>query len=179
MRRMLTETEVEKLDSIKPSEIQKLGTITEADIASVKAMQSPIGATADYVLTAVSGGKAKYKPAAAGTKISRYWTSGMKLTANQLKSNARFPGYKVYYDTNPRSDVTFAYAISYFPRYTDSAGQTIYIQPANYIMGQSENGGIFAGITEDAYNKFVADTAGVTDAEIDFGIQYIEQFPKN
>ena len=45
MRRMLTETEVEKLDSIKPSEIEKLGKITNADIESVKATQSPIGAS--------------------------------------------------------------------------------------------------------------------------------------
>lgn len=168
MRRMITETDVEKLDSIKPSEIQKLG-----------AMQDPKDAKTGYVLTAVSGGKAQYKAPAAGTKINRYWTSGMNMTADELKTNSNFPGYKVYYDRNPRSDVTFAYSISYFPKYTNSAGQTVYIQPTDYIMGQSENGGIFVGITEAAYNKFVADTAGVTDAAIDFGIQYIEQFPKN
>ena len=66
---MITETDVDKLDSIKPSEIQKLGQITEADIQSVKAMQSPKNATAGYVLTAVSGGKAQYKPAAGGTEL--------------------------------------------------------------------------------------------------------------
>lgn len=176
---MLTETDIAKIDSLKPSEIQKLGKITEADIESVQAMQSPKNAKTGYVLTAVSGGTAQYKAPAAGTKINRYWTSGMQMTADQLKSNARFPGYKVYYDTNPRNDVTFAYATSNFPKYTDSAGQTVYIQPSDYIIGQSENGGLFAGITEAAYNKFVADTAGVTDAKIDFGIQYIEQFPKN
>ena len=179
MRRMITESDVEKLDSIQPSEIEKLGKITDADIESVQAMQSPKDAKAGYVLTAVSGGKAQYKAPAAGTKINRYWTSGMQMAADQLKTNSKFPGYKVYYDNNPRSDVTFAYSISHFPSYTDSAGQTVYIQPADYIMGQSENGGIFAGVTEAAYNKFVADTAGVTDAKIDFGIQYIEQFPKN
>lgn len=168
MRRMITESDVEKLDSIQPSEIQKLA-----------AMQDPKEARTGYVLTAVSGGTAQYKAPAAGTKINRYWTSGMQMTADQLKSNARFPGYKVYYDTNPRNDVTFAYATSNFPKYTDSAGQTVYITPSDYIIGQSENGGLFAGITEAAYNKFVADTAGVTDAKIDFGIQYIEQFPKN
>ena len=66
MRRMLTETEVEKLDSIKPSEIEKLGKITDADIESVKAMQSPKNATANYVLTAVAGGKAEYKAPSGG-----------------------------------------------------------------------------------------------------------------
>ena len=179
MRRMLTETEVEKLDSIKPSEIEKLGKITNADIESVQAMQSPKNAKAGYVLTAVSGGTAEYKPAAAGTKINRYWTSGVQMTADQLKTNARFPGYKVYYDNGPRSDVTFAYSISYLPRYTDSAGQTVYLKPADYILGQSDAGGMLAGVTEAVYNKFVADTTGMADAKIDFGVQYIEQFPKN
>lgn len=61
MRRMITETDVEKLDSIKPSEIQKLGKITDADIESVKAMQSPKDARANYVLTADGKGKAVYK----------------------------------------------------------------------------------------------------------------------
>ena len=179
MRRMITETDVEKLDSIQPSEIEKLGKITNADIESVQAMQSPKNAKAGYVLTAVSGGTAQYKPAAGGTKINRYWTSGLQMTADQLKTNGRFPGYKVYYDDGPRSDVTFAYSISYFPRYTDSAGQKVYIKPTDYIIGQSDVGGMFVGITEAAYNKFVADTTGIADAKIDFGIQYIEQFPKN
>ena len=70
MRRMLTETEVEKLDSIKPSEIEKLGKITNADIESVQAMQSPKDAITNYVLTADGNGKAFYrKPATAGSKI--------------------------------------------------------------------------------------------------------------
>ena len=72
MRRMITESDVEKLDSIKPSEIEKLGKITDADIESVQAMQSPIGATTDYVLTADGKGKAVYKKqAAAGSRLNR------------------------------------------------------------------------------------------------------------
>lgn len=47
---MIAEKDAEKLDSIKPSEIEKLG-----------AMQDPKDATAGYVLTAVSGGKAEYR----------------------------------------------------------------------------------------------------------------------
>lgn len=50
MRRMITEKDVEKLESIKASEIEKLG-----------AMQDPKTATAGQVLTAVDGGKAEYK----------------------------------------------------------------------------------------------------------------------
>ena len=62
MRRMITEKDVEKLESIKPSEIEKLG-----------AMQDPKTATAGQVLTAVAGGKAVYKPAAGGSKIRNDW----------------------------------------------------------------------------------------------------------
>ena len=56
MRRMLTETEVEKLDSIKPSEIEKLG-----------AMQDPKTATAGQVLTAIGDGKAEYRKTQSAT----------------------------------------------------------------------------------------------------------------
>ena len=52
MRRMITESDVEKLDSIKPSEMQKLA-----------AMQDPKNASADQVLTADGTGKAVYKNA--------------------------------------------------------------------------------------------------------------------
>ena len=59
MRRMITEKDVEKLDSIKLSEIEKLG-----------AMQDPKTATSGQILTADGTGKAAYKPAPiAGTKI--------------------------------------------------------------------------------------------------------------
>ena len=67
---MITETDVEKLDSIQPSEIEKLGKITDADIESVQATQSPIGITSGYVLTADGKGKAVYKrPATTGSII--------------------------------------------------------------------------------------------------------------
>ena len=81
MRRMITESDVEKLDSIKPSEIEKLGKITDADIESVQAMQSPIGARANYVLTADGAGKATYKPqSAAGSRISTNTKSFENIT---------------------------------------------------------------------------------------------------
>ena len=56
MRRMITETDVEKLDSIKLSEMQKLA-----------AMQDPKEARANQVLTADGTGKAVYKDASGGT----------------------------------------------------------------------------------------------------------------
>ena len=83
MRRMLTETEVEKLDSIKPSEIEKLGKITEADIESVQAMQSPKNATANQVLTADGKGKAVYKTMASGVKVESRSFSNVDITTNE------------------------------------------------------------------------------------------------
>lgn len=68
MRRMLTETEVEKLDSIKPSEIEKLSRIQDSKDSNT-----------GNVLTVVSGGKAEYrKPASGGTQIhhSTTWVNG-------------------------------------------------------------------------------------------------------
>ena len=65
MRRMLTETEVEKLDSIKPSEIEKLSRIQDSKDSNT-----------GNVLTVVSGGKAEYrKPASGGTQIYHSTTS--------------------------------------------------------------------------------------------------------
>lgn len=59
MRRMITEKDVEKLDSIKPSEIEKLG-----------AMQDPKTVKNGYVLTANGKGQAVYaKAESSGTKI--------------------------------------------------------------------------------------------------------------
>lgn len=50
MRRMLTEKDVDKIDSIDP-----------ADIKTLKATASPKGASSGYVLTADGKGKATYK----------------------------------------------------------------------------------------------------------------------
>ena len=178
MRRMLTETEVEKLDSIKPSEIEKLGKITDADIESVQAMQSPKNAKTGYVLTAVSGGTAEYKPAASGTKLERPWTSGSNFYASDLKTNSKFPGYKVYEDTYFGSTTTLVWAMHSFPYYTNSAGEKVYIKPADYFKEQSDSGGLVFGITDAAYDKFVADTAGVQDAKINAGHTYRVSYEK-
>lgn len=178
MRRMITESDVEKLDSIKPSEIQKLGTITEADIASVKAMQSPKNATAGYVLTAVSGGKAQYKPAAGGTELERPWTSGSSFTASNMKTNDRFPGYKVYESDIWSTTKILVWAMHSFPYYTNAAGEKVYIKPADYFMGQADTGGLVFGITDAAYDKFVSDTTGVQNAGINAGYVYYTSYER-
>ena len=59
MRRMITETDVEKLESVQPSEMQKLA-----------AMQDPKTVKNGWVLTANGRGQAVYAiPASGGTKI--------------------------------------------------------------------------------------------------------------
>ena len=75
MRRMLTETEVEKLDSIKPSEIEKLG-----------AMRDPKTATAGQILTADGTGKAEFKAPSGGAK--HLWSVGISYTIKDRASNA-------------------------------------------------------------------------------------------
>lgn len=86
MRRMLTETEVEKLDSIKPSEIEKPG-----------AMQDPKTAKANQVLTADGKGKAVYKDASVGKTYrynihNRYWMTGFSGYANFYQGNPLLQG---------------------------------------------------------------------------------------
>ena len=62
---MITETDVEKLDSIQPSEIEKLSRIQDSKDSNT-----------GNVLTVVSGGKAEYrKPASSGTQIHHSTTS--------------------------------------------------------------------------------------------------------
>lgn len=58
MRRMLTEKDVDKIDSIDP-----------ADIETLKATGSPKDAKSGYVLTADGNGKATYKYKSGGTLI--------------------------------------------------------------------------------------------------------------
>ena len=75
MRRMITEKALEKLDSIKPSEIEKLG-----------AMQDPKTATAGQVLTADGTGKAEFKAPSGGAK--HLWSVGISYTIKDRTSNA-------------------------------------------------------------------------------------------
>ena len=91
MRRMLTETEVEKLDSIQPSEIEKLGKITNADIESVKAMQSPKNANANQVLTADGNGKAVYKTVASSVKVESRSFTNVAITTDENGTYAIIP----------------------------------------------------------------------------------------
>ena len=103
---MITETDVEKLDSIQPSEIEKLGKITNADIESVKAMQSPIGATANYVLTADGNGKAVYRrPATAGSKI--HSTTESIGSQKRIETDARGTFLQVQLSASHVIDVFF------------------------------------------------------------------------
>ena len=170
MRRMLTETEVEKLDSIKPSEIEKLGKITDADIESVKAMQSPIGATTNYVLTADGKGKAKYKQSQSGARISySFGGGGSSIPKSWFGSigsynKASFPGYKVAKTSFNNKSISIGF--DGFPHYTKDDGTKVYIAPGDYFFMQGDYTDILFGIKDAVYEKFIADTANQQYAEI-------------
>ena len=69
MRRMLTEKDVEKIDSIDP-----------ADIETLKATGSPKDANSGYVLTADGNGKATYQEISSGTTIKSSYNFPMSQT---------------------------------------------------------------------------------------------------
>lgn len=80
MRRMITESDVEKLDIIKPSEIEKLGRIQDSKDSNT-----------GNVLTVVSGGKAEYrKPATAGSRIS---TNTKSFSDTTIKKSDEYGAY--------------------------------------------------------------------------------------
>ena len=170
MRRMLTETEVEKLDSIKPSEIQKLGKITDADIESVQAMQSPKNAKANQVLTADGAGKAVYKDASGGTKIQLYFTGKSfykewfeRDVGGERLDRTKFPGYKVAKDS-----LNKYIKIGYegFPYYVKADGTKVFIAPTDYFVMNRKYHEIIFGVKDAVYEKFVADTTGVANPAI-------------
>ena len=77
---MITEKDAEKLDEIKPSEIEKLSRIQDSK-----------GSRTGNVLTVVDGGKAEYRqPASGGTQISSNTTS----VNGDIKQSAKY-GYYV------------------------------------------------------------------------------------
>lgn len=164
MRRMITETDVEKLDSIKPSEIQKLGKITDADIESVKAMQSPIGATSNYVLTADGKGKATYKQTQSGARISySFGGGGGSIPKSWFGSGlgsykaADFPGFKIA--KTSFNDHAISVGFDSFPHYTKDDGTEVYIAPGDYFFMQGDYNDILFGVKDAVYQQFVTDTA--------------------
>ena len=168
---MITETDVEKLDSIQPSEIEKLGKITDADIESVKAMQSPKDATANYVLTADGQGKATYKQSQSGARILYgFGGGGSSIPKSWFGSGlgsykaADFPGFKIAKTSfnNPSVSVGF----TGFPYYTKDDGTKVYIAPGDYFFMQGNYTDILFGVKEAVYEQFLTDTANNKYAEI-------------
>ena len=86
MRRMLTETDVEKVESIDP-----------ADIETLKATASPKDAKSGYVLTADGKGKATYQEISGGTAIKSDFGENISLTGYQTDENGnKFLSKKLY-----------------------------------------------------------------------------------
>ena len=75
MRRMLTEKDVDKIDSID-----------RADIKTLTATGSPKDARSGYVLTADGKGKATYKSKPSGTLVQ--WQNGQEFSLNGFKTDA-------------------------------------------------------------------------------------------
>lgn len=162
MRRMITEKDVEKLDSIKPSEIEKLG-----------AMQDPKTAQNGFVLTANGKGQSTYRaPAPSGIKIS-YSSGGgggsiykewFERPLSNPYSKDKFPGYKVAIVSTTSGAISFGF--SGFPYYDKSDNTRVYIAPGDYFVMQGEYTDLVFGVKNAVYEKFVADTADQSSAEI-------------
>ena len=170
MRRMITESDVEKLDSIKPSEIEKLGKITDADIESVQAMQSPKNAKADQVLTADGAGKAVYKDASGGTKIGLVFTTKAfykswfeRDVGGEHLDRTKFPGYKVAKDSLTKY---LKIGIQGFPYYEKQDGTKVFISPTDYFVMDRKYNEVIFGVKDSVYEQFVADTVGVASPAI-------------
>ena len=155
MRRMLTETEVEKLDSIKPSEIQKLGKITDADIESVQAMQSPKNANANAVLTADGHGNATYKPAGGASYRGQNFIYNTKL---KLKEDTVAPtfGGSIYVEMPTISGQKVLAIIC--PNYIKIECGGKYIDPSRITTDNSGGRGIIIRVP-----KAVITEMGLTD----------------
>ena len=171
---MLTETEVEKLDSIKPSEIEKLGKITEADIESVQAMQSPKNAKANQVLTADGAGKAVYKDASGGTKIGLVFTTKTfykpwfeRDVGGEPLDRTKFPGYKV---AKASGDKYIKLCREGFPYYVKADGSKVFIAPTDYFVMDRKYNEIIFGVKDAVYEQFVTDTAGVSNPAIELNM---------
>lgn len=76
MRRMLTEKDVDKIDSIDP-----------ADIETLKATGSPKNASSGYVLTADGKGKATYQKISGGTTINSFFGQSISATGYQTDAD--------------------------------------------------------------------------------------------
>ena len=87
MRRMLTEKDVEKIDSIDP-----------ADIETLKATASPKGASSGYVLTADGKGKATYEYMSSGTTIQSSYLVSISATGYNTDADGNKFLSKTFWD---------------------------------------------------------------------------------
>ena len=184
MRRMITEKDVEKLDSIKPSEIEKLGKITDADIESVKAMQSPIGATTNYVLTADGKGKATYQQSQSGARISfpnggptsvyKPWFT-KHLSSSYDRTN--FPGFTIAVLGGNNGLLSLGF--NKFPYYEKDDGTKVYVAPGDYFVMQGSYNDVIFGVKTSIYEQFLTDTANDQYAQFYTGVIGYHKYEQN
>ena len=160
---MITEKEVEKLDSIKPSEIEKLG-----------AMQDPKTATAGKVLTADGKGKATYQPlestgstivpTSVGTAIHK---ASFERSLPSEYNRESFPGYVIAVQENYH---TVVYGFNSLPWYVKTDKTKVYLAPSDYISIKGKDYDHIFGVKQAAYDKWLADTADQADPYIQTGL---------
>ena len=184
MRRMITETEVEKLDSIKPSEIEKLSKITDADIESVKATQSPIGATANYVLTADGKGKATYQQSQSGARISfpqggpsEVYKSWFTKYLNSRYERSSFPGFTIAVLSG--NDGLLSLGFNTLPYYTKDDRTKVYVAPGDYFVMQGYYNDVIFGVKTAIYEQFLTDTANDQYAKFYTGVIGYHRYEQN
>ena len=97
MRRMLTEKDIEKIESIDPANIETLKAIDPADIETLKATGSPKNASSGYVLTADGNGRATYQKISGGTTIKSAYGENISKTGYETDADGnKFLSKKLY-----------------------------------------------------------------------------------
>lgn len=152
---MITEKDVEKLDKI-----------TNADIESVQATQSPIGATANYVLTADGAGKAVYKaPAGGGIKRIDVVSRSRSYSKDNFGIYSEYQGYRVAKESSYHQ---ISVLVKEFPYYFTAEGNKTYLGPNDYFISFEATKFVF-GIKNDIYDQYVANI-GSTNSLLYTGI---------
>lgn len=146
--------------------------LTDEDIDSIKAVQSPKDVTAGQVLTADGTGKAVYKDASGGMKSNLYFTTKSfykpwfeRDTGRDRLDRTKFPGYKVAKDSFTTG--YFKICCEGFPYYEKPDKSKVFIAPTDYFIMDRKYNEIIFGVKDAVYDQFVADTAGMSNPAIE------------
>lgn len=149
MRRMITEKDVEKL-----------GKITDADIESVQAMQSPKDAKANQVLTADGQGNATYKPAGGASYRGQNFIYNTKLTVKEYPDSPTVGG-SIYVEMPSISGQSILAIIC--PNFIKIQCGDKYIDPSRITISNSGGRGIIIRVPKPLITEMgLADKTSTT-----------------